>query len=794
MKREKSDYIVPQSALNRLFNARRTLQPVYIYGMSSYGKTELVRQFFSGKTFCYYSSNSKDSELLSDFESHINPKRKMPLPVVFDDLQFVNDEEKQNRILEIAERDDVWPIFIARPPLLGWLVPYYTQNNFVVIGENELALTVDQIREFFFDKKIHITNENIEKLQEFIVGNPYALKVAATRLQNNPDAKTLIPHLREVFSKYMMNSVTKVWPPEFLNFFIQLSPVDSFTIEMAEYITGNPFAPAYIEKARSIANFVYKKDDVYLIRPIPLEGFRYQFRSQFGTDKINEISRKAAEWYENHEEFEKAMVMYTRIHCTSKIKEILIKNSSQNPSNGQYLGLSRYYFELSESEIEENVVLMSGMSMICSMLFKTELSEYWYNKIKEKVDILKGEEKTEAKRRIAYLDIALPHRGSTTVLDSIKSIGVLLTTKGLKLPEFSVTSNLPSAMNGGKDFCDWSLKDRAIAKKYGNLIALVLGKNGKPIVNLALAESFWEKAGDNEEILSLLSRGQLESDLNDNLEMGFVASGLFIRFYLMTGQLDIALLQYTAFERKCRDFKCTKFFPNLLALQCRIDLYRDDSASTDMWLKTSAPDENKEIFALFRLQYMTKIRCYIAKNRLSEAFSLKEKMKWYAENYHRTYISIECDVLGAIINYRLDSEWKDVLKRALSAAEKYQFVRIISDEGAAILPLLLKIKEEFESSPEFNKNWFAKVIRESQKLSKIYPKYCAPPVMAPGNFSETARQILRLQCEGLSADEISKNLDIKLETVRYHIKQNYKKLGVNSKSRAIIMAKELYLV
>ena len=191
---------------------------------------------------------------------------------------------------------------------------------------------------------------------------------------------------------------------------------------------------------------------------------------------------------------------------------------------------------------------------------------------------------------------------------------------------------------------------------------------------------------------------------------------------------------------------------------------------------------------------MTKIRCYIAKNRLSEAFSLKEKMKWYAENYHRTYISIECDVLGAIINYRLDSEWKDVLKRALSAAEKYQFVRIISDEGAAILPLLLKIKEEFESSPEFNKNWFAKVIRESQKLSKIYPKYCAPPVMAPGNFSETARQILRLQCEGLSADEISKNLDIKLETVRYHIKQNYKKLGVNSKSRAIIMAKELYLV
>lgn len=794
MKREKSDYIVPQAALNRLFNARRSLQPVYIYGMASYGKTECVRQFFSGKTYCYYSPISNDSEHLSDFESHINPHRKMPLPVVFDDLQFVNDEECRNRVLEIAERADVWPIFIARPPLLGWLVPYYTQNNFVVIDENDLALTIDQIREFFFSKNILISNENVEKLQEFIVGNPYALKVAATRLQNNPDAKTLIPHLREVFAKYMMTSVTKVWPADFLDFFVHLSVVDSFTVELAEYITENAYASAYIEKARSIANFIYKKNDEYLIRPIPLEGFRYQARIQLEPEKIREASQKAAEWYEKHEEFEKAMLLYSKNHCYSKIKEILIKNSSQNPSNGQYLGLSRYYFELSTAEIEENVVLMSGMSMICSMLFKTTLSEYWYDKLKEKVSQLSGEEKTEAKRRVAYLDIALPHRGSTTVLESIKSFGLLLTTKGLKLPEFSVTSNLPSAMNGGKDFCDWTLKDRAIAKKYGSLIALALGKNGKPIVNLALAESFWEKAGDNAEVLALLSRGQLEAELNDNLEMGFVAAGLFIRFYLMTGQLDTALLQYNAFERKCRDFKSTKFFPNLLALQCRIDLYRDDSIAVDIWLKNSAPDENKEIFALLRFQYMTKIRCYIAKGRLNEAFSLKEKMKWYAENYHRTYISIECDVLGAIINYRMDSDWKETLKNAIFAAEKYQFVRIISDEGAAIQPLLFKIKDELENIPEFNKNWFSKVIRECQKLSRMYPKYCAPPVMAPSNFSETARQILRLQSEGLSADEISKNLDIKLETVRYHIKQNYKKLGVNSKSRAIIVAKELYLL
>lgn len=794
MKREKSDYIVPQAAMNRLVSARRSLQPVYIYGMSSYGKTELIRQFFSGKTFFYFSPVSEESELLENFESRLNPNRKMPLAVIFDDMQFVGDEEVQNRILKIADRSDVWPIFIARAPLLGWLVPYYTQNNFVIIDENDLSLTIEQMREFFFSKKIVISNENIEKLQDFICGNPYALTVAGNRLLNNPDVNSLVPYLKEVFTKFQVNYVIKSWPEDFKNFYIMLSIVDSFTIELAEYITGSAFTCAYIEKARSIANFIFKSEDEYRIRPIPLEGFRHEAKILLGSEKIKEISHKAAEWYEKKEEFEKAMSLYSRIGCRQKIMEILIKNSSQNPSNGQYLGLSRYYFELSESEIEENVILMSGMSMICSMLFKAELSEFWYQKLKEKIPLLDGEEKNEAKRRIAYLDIALPHRGSATVLDSIKSFGVLLTTKGLKLPEFCVTSNLPSTMNGGKDFCEWSLKDRAIAKKYGKLIALALGKNGKSIVNLALAESFWEKAGDNAEILSLLSRGQLETELNDNLEMGFVASGLFIRYYMAMGQLETALLQYNAFERKCRALKCTKLLPNLRALQCRIDLYRDDSASTDLWLKNHAPDENREIYAMLRYQYMTKIRCYIAKGRFGEAFSLNEKMKWYGEHYHRVYISIECEILGAIMNFRQDIEWKESLVQALRAASKYQFVRIISDEGAAILPLLLKIKDEMEESEEINQSWFSKVLRESKKMARLYAQYCAPPVVSQTNFSENARQILRLQLQGLSTDEISKNLDMKFETVRYHIKQNYKKLGVKSKSRAIIVAKELNLI
>ena len=59
----------------------------------------------------------------------------------------------------------------------------------------------------------------------------------------------------------------------------------------------------------------------------------------------------------------------------------------------------------------------------------------------------------------------------------------------------------------GKDFCEWSRKDRELAGSIGKIVTLVLGKYGKGLVNLALAESFFEKGGDDYEVASLAGKG-----------------------------------------------------------------------------------------------------------------------------------------------------------------------------------------------------------------------------------------------------------------------------------------------
>ena len=65
----------------------------------------------------------------------------------------------------------------------------------------------------------------------------------------------------------------------------------------------------------------------------------------------------------------------------------------------------------------------------------------------------------QARGRLAWLDISLPQWGVKGLTETIPAVFRLLMNKEVTLPSFSVTSVLPSIMNGGKDFSAWSKKD-----------------------------------------------------------------------------------------------------------------------------------------------------------------------------------------------------------------------------------------------------------------------------------------------------------------------------------------------
>jgi len=777
--------MIPDIAFQKLKFAKSTNQVAYITGSTGYGKTELVRQYLQNKQYTYVSCSdwNWEKDITTDCQKI----------VVIDDLHLIQEDEQRQQILVLSKRNDIWLVLIDRSPIPSWLMPAYISSPFVVINENDLSFTNKNLRKYLKQYNIELSDGDINTLLNDTQGNILAVNLVVSRLKQGFNFSELKEDVTNKYCDYLINSVMVNWDNEVLEFLIQISCVDKFNMQLAELVTGNQHISSILRKAKESDNFITEEDDTYVIRPIFLKALRILSEQEYSSAQNNEFCYNAGLYYETQDDVVKALEMYEKSGNVGRVKELLIRNSRRNPGNGHFYELKKYYLNLPEKEVEKSPILMAGMSMLYCMLMQKEESEYWYDKLKNYEMTAKGGDKREALCRLVYLDIALPYRDNSSVLRMIKAVPSLLFDNRIKIQEFSVTSNLPSTMNGGRDFCSWTKNDKELALSIGKIVERLLGRYGKGIVSVALGESRYEKGADAYDVLTYLSRAQIEAENGGKLEIAFAAVGIQVRLNICNSNTQTALDILNSFEKKVTDSGAVQLLPNINAIKCRIALYNADMRSVDKWLE-EAPDEIKEFFTMERYRYLTKIRCYIALGEYLKAFALIEKLRYYAEFYQRTYILIELSILTAVVKYRMGNEWQTDFIQALEGACEYHFIPIISEEGIAVVPLLDEIKKDIADNNKIDSRWLDSVRLQSKKMAAKYPLYLKPEIADTSDFSETALKILYLQSEGCSLTEIADELDMKTNTVKYHIKQNYKKLAVSNKTDAVITAQRLNLI
>lgn len=786
-------YIAPYAALQKLKMARKLTHTVYLYGATGYGKTELVKQYLSNRRYVYLSCADGDWDAAAFPAPKKMEEGGRRSVVVIDDLHRLKNEEKQQAILSLLKREDIWLILISRSQVPPWLLAAYIQTGFLIIPEEDFCLGKTEAAALLARFGAEAEPQELARLVENSRGNAYALGLAAHLMADGTrPGPELTQTVRRMLADYLENAVFIEFEPELLEFLMQISVVDEFDLPLAEMITGSRHAARLLKEAEEVGNFLTQQDGIYHLRPIMLESLRRRMAVSCGESAVREHAYNAGLYYEMHGQIPKALAMYERSGHTSRIRELLIRNARCNPGNGHYFELRKYYLQLKPEEIEGNVILMAAMSMLYSLLMQRSESEYWYDRLAAYEKTVRGGEKQEAKSHLAYLDIALPHRGSQGMLHIFKHIPVMLLEKG-GLPELSVTTNLPSTMNGGKDFCHWSRYDRELAASVGKLVSGILGRYGKGLVNIALGESLYEKGGDTYEVLTLLTRGEMETLGGGMIEMAFAAVGIQVRLYLSDGDMETARLHLASFEKRVRQENALQLLPNVEALKCRLALYEGDKETVRRWME-NAPDEDQEFCVLERYRYLTKVRCYISTGNYLKALVLLEKLRYYAEQCKRTYIRMEVELLTAVTRCRMGEEWKEAFLAVLREACGYKFLRLITEEGPAVNDLLRQTKKECPEDEQLDADWLERLWQEADAVAVRYPAYLKRQLSATLDFSENALAILRLQAENLSVTQIAQRLNMKSETVKYHISENYRKLGVSGKADAMLTARSLNLL
>lgn len=796
-------YVRPQAAWAHMKAARNTRQTVYIYGATGSGKTSFVADFLDKKRYCYTSVSDTG---MDEIAGMVPEKADTKTIFVIDDLHLLENQEDRTAcgqlVEELSARKDVWLILISRTPVPKWLKAVFVRYIFVTIGEEELCLTEEEQGNYLKKWQLTPTEAAYSRIQELGHGNPLYLRIVAMRLKSIPELAVVkdrasaelhaIEESRTDLWDYLEVHVYDQWSVELQEFLEAVCVVEQFDLQMAQQITKKKDAGKLIQQAQEAGNFLLEgranERNVYEMRAPMKYSMRRRLSSKYSQDYIKELYYSAGNSYEIDGNVREALRMYEMCCNEEGISRILIENMRRNPAAGDYFELRRYYLALPEEKIRESVELMAGMSMLQSMLLNEEESERWYQELVAYAKEKTGGQKRVAETRILYLDIALPHRGIVRMTDLLKRAGILLTERKSVLPEFSVTSNLPSMMNGGKDFCEWSRKDKELAKSIGRLISLVLGKYGKGLVNLALAESFFEKGGDDYEVAFLAGKGRMQAESGGKTEQVFVAVGLLTQLSILNNRMDDAVDMLESF-RKVAEQEAPKLLPNIRAMLVRMDLYTGRISEAYQWME-EAPDEDEEFNGMERYRYLTKVRVYLASGRKEKALLLLNQMSFYAEKAQRTYIAIEVKILAAIAMYRMGKDgWKDSLQEAVAGAEDYHFVRILTKEGAPVWELL-KAGTVMWQDPAFKKQ----VLEECEQMAGFYPAYLKEKQDGNVILSDKALKILRLQAEGMSVEEIAGQLGLSKAGVKYYNRETYKKLGVNNKAAAVTEARNRRLL
>ena len=152
------------------------------------------------------------------------------------------------------------------------------------------------------------------------------------------------------------------------------------------------------------------------------------------------------------EDYAHALEYYSKGGDDSKVSEILVKNSQLHPGMAHYDEMRIYYRHLPEDKILASPALMQGMCMLCSLCtdYRDRRDGTKNSNISPKYANAPTLQLKRHASRLAWLDISLPQRKMNGMLDSFSRAFRLMCTKEVALPPFSVTSTLPSLMNGGE--------------------------------------------------------------------------------------------------------------------------------------------------------------------------------------------------------------------------------------------------------------------------------------------------------------------------------------------------------
>ncbi|NQX61770.1 LuxR C-terminal-related transcriptional regulator [Paenibacillus qinlingensis] len=643
---------------------------------------------------------------------------------------------------------------------------------------------------------LSLTKQQVVVLFQQTEGWVSGLQLAAITLKRSRNIADTIRQFngrQRQISDYLLEEVFGDLPESLQGFLLATSVLSRMNGELCAAVTGQADSQGQLERLEQLNLFLIPLDE-------QRDWFRYhhllaEFLQQLSTKEHPELWKKshhrAAIWHEAEGLYEEAVEHYTQAQQSEDAVQLI-------------------------ERIMPDLLLLKGNMLLrwiaslpeSSYAHKPTFELFYISKLLMDGEWSRGLHKTEqAETRFQAMKAFIPEPEWNQLIGNLYYLGGIFSYLQQNLPLTSRYFELSELyLPEGSSFQMVSSKRYQGHEGFMDLLSLT--------DNLHEVEQFllkWIKAWEKkrsyphigylylsytlllyewnrlEEAESYLGQAMSREDLRTNvwiwIQLGLVSS--WLQQAQGRGSQAVEWLGQLGLSVDSPDQQV--IWKRINAEQARLLLHQGQLREAYERLEKSEMSPSDEVSDRHFEEYLVLAKVLAANDRTEDAQQLLEQLERLADKENRLRGRIKLKIVQSMVLWQSNRPKEAIapLQSALQLSEPAGYIRSFLDEGPLMIEMLADLlNDRQEAAMPPSHLTYIRLLLEAAGNGQSN-KYLSDEAL-----TEKEEQVLVLLTEGLIYKEIAAQLNITLDTAKFHVKNVYRKLGVHNRAQAIQRGKQ----